>query len=715
MAHLVLLSVLTFAALFATSVGTSVAEATRSSDNPIRRVVTMLQNMQAKVVEEGKRDAAIHEKYMCYCSSDSLEKAIAAAEKRLTELESDIKEFTQMTESLAIELQNHQKVRAEANKAIKEATAVREKEAAIFTKESTDKKKDLAAMGKAITALEKGMTYEFLQTETAVVVQRVAAGMELSTNEREVLEDFFANRQQDPVSDGYNPASGQIVGLIKQMKSDMEKEVADLTASEEQANADFQSMMGSKNKEVAAASQAIQEKQTRLADASVQLQTLEEENDDTALTLEQDKKFFADKDANCATAVKDYEVIKKTRAEELVALSETIKLLNDDDALELFKKTLPSPSLLQVKVAAKQTRERALEVLHGMKHHHDSRLDFIALALHGKKVSFDKVLKMIDEMTKLLDKEQSDDDLRHEVCVEELDKTEDKLKTTETAISSIEKAIAEDKDLKATTEDEVHDLTKGIKKLDKDVTEATETRKDEHDDYEATLSENKAAKDLLLVAKNRLNKFYNPTMYSAPPKDELSAQEQIAANMGVSFLQQGQRTLMRVAVHAASRAMRGSPPPEAVAAYKVKTKESNGVIEMINMLVTDLDKEIKEQEVAEKDAQSDYENFIEDSADKRTKDGKSISLKERTAAELETELVKLRAKDKAKLKEAYATTGVLGDLHQDCDWLLANFNTRKQARASEKESLQKAKGILSGMDVSLMQVAHKASTFLGPK
>jgi len=318
-------------------------------------------------------------------------------------------------------------------------------------------------------------------------------------------------------------------------------------------------------------------------------------------------------------------------------------------------------------------------------------------------------------MTKLLDKEQSDDDLRHEVCVEELDKTEDKLKTTETAISSIEKAIAEDKDLKATTEDEVHDLTKGIKKLDKDVTEATETRKDEHDDYEATLSENKAAKDLLLVAKNRLNKFYNPTMYSAPPKDELSAQEQIAANMGVSFLQQGQRTLMRVAVHAASRAMRGSPPPEAVAAYKVKTKESNGVIEMINMLVTDLDKEIKEQEVAEKDAQSDYENFIEDSADKRTKDGKSISLKERTAAELETELVKLRAKDKAKLKEAYATTGVLGDLHQDCDWLLANFNTRKQARASEKESLQKAKGILSGMDVSLMQVAHKASTFLVPK
>jgi len=49
--------------------------------------------------------------------------------------------------------------------------------------------------------------------------------------------------------------------------------------------------------------------------------------------LAQDKNFLADKDANCAKAVKNYEVIKKTRAEELLALADTIKLLNDDDAL----------------------------------------------------------------------------------------------------------------------------------------------------------------------------------------------------------------------------------------------------------------------------------------------------------------------------------------------------------------------------------------------
>ena len=33
-------------------------------------------------------------------------------------------------------------------------------------------------------------------------------------------------------------------------------------------------------------------------------------------------------------------------------------------------------------------------------------------------------------------------------------------------------------------------------------------------------------------AKNRLNNFYNPSQYKAPPKRELSEDEQIASNMG---------------------------------------------------------------------------------------------------------------------------------------------------------------------------------------
>merc|ERR1719281_1807632 len=84
---------------------------------------------------------------------------------------------------------------------------------------------------------------------------------------------------------------------------------------------------------------------------------------DSEAALIEDQKFLADLDKNCATQKDEYAERVKTRAEELVAIAETIKILNDDDALELFKKTLPSPSLMQVKARAADIRGRALTVV----------------------------------------------------------------------------------------------------------------------------------------------------------------------------------------------------------------------------------------------------------------------------------------------------------------------------------------------------------------
>jgi hypothetical protein len=73
----------------------------------------------------------------------------------------------------------------------------------------------------------------------------------------------------------------------------------------------------------------------------------------------------------------------------LLALADTIKILNDDDALELFKKTLPgASSLLQLTARGRNMKTQALQLLEDIKSndprdtHH---LDFIMLALHGKK------------------------------------------------------------------------------------------------------------------------------------------------------------------------------------------------------------------------------------------------------------------------------------------------------------------------------------------
>merc|ERR1719191_977747 len=153
------------------------------------------------------------------------------------------------------------------------------------------------------------------------------------------------------------------------------------------------------------------------------------------------------------------------------------------------------------------------------------------------------------------------------VCLAEFDKTEDKKKALELDIADLEKAIEDAKESISTLKSEVKALEDGIKKLDKSVAEATATRKEEHDDYVETLAANTAAKDLLAFAKNRLQKFYNPTLYKAPPKRELSEEDQITVNMGGTL-----------APTAAPGGIAGTgiglaqvappPPPEANLAYK---------------------------------------------------------------------------------------------------------------------------------------------------
>merc|ERR550532_2841780 len=163
--------------------------------------------------------------------------------------------------------------------------------------------------------------------------------------------------------------------------------------------------------------------------------------------------------------------------------------------------------------------------------------------------------------------------------------------------------------------EELAALKKGIKALDKSVAEATEQRKEENADYKELKQGDTAAKEILLFAKNRLNKFYNPKLYK-PPADEPEMFVEIAAHRGKT----------------------PPAPPESFNAYTKKSGENAGVTQMIDLLVQDLDKELQEAEMNEKDAQSDYEKLMAESATKRADDSKSMSDKAATKASEEEAL-----------------------------------------------------------------------------
>merc|ERR1712060_53519 len=185
---------------------------------------------------------------------------------------------------------------------------------------------------------------------------------------------------------------GQITGILKELGDEMAKGLAAATAEEEASIKSFEELTAAKAKEVEALTASIESKTVRVGELGVAIVQMKNDLTDTEQAIIADQEFAANLKKGCATKEAEWAEIQKTRAEELVALAETIKVLNDDDALELFKRTLPSAasSLVQLEQHAASQRKRALMLLRKVQSSdpHRGQLDFIAMALHGKKIGF---------------------------------------------------------------------------------------------------------------------------------------------------------------------------------------------------------------------------------------------------------------------------------------------------------------------------------------
>jgi len=660
-------------AVFAACTSAAVLRA-QAAANPVRKVVNLLQAMQKKVQSEGEKEKDLFEKFMCYCKNGNsdLAASIAAAEKKIGELGSDIEAAESKLAQVVQTLKEAKADRAAGQKAMDEATAIREKEAGIFAKFKADSGANVAAISKAVTAIEAGMAGGFLQTSGASVLRKLASRMgHMDDEDREVLTSFLSG------SSAYAPQSGQITGILKQMHDEMAAGLAEATDTENAAIKSYNELMDARLKEKAALTAAIQAKLEKQGELSVSIAEMKNDNEDTLEALAADKKFLAELKKGCATKTAEWEARSKTRAEELVALADTIKILNDDDALELFKKTLPSASasFMQVKVSSSILRARALatvqQVARKVRPRNVVGLDLIAMALHGKKIGFDKVIGMIDGMIATLEKEQVEDDNKKEYCSKQLDSADDDKKSLTREVNQLQASIEAGQDAIKTLAEEIAALTAGIQELDKSVAEATANRKAEHEEYNELIASNSAAKEILALAKNRLNQFYNPKLAVTTTT---VAPAMVQANPG--------------------------PPPETWGAFKKQSEANGGVVHMINLLIADLDKQMTEAEAEEKDAQGDYETLMQDSAEKRTADSKSLSEKQGAKADTEAAVEGHQDDQASAKKELGATEKLIADLHSECDWLTKYFGVRQEARADEMDSLKNAKAVLSGADYS---------------
>merc|ERR1719437_67190 len=135
------------------------ADAAASQQNPVRKVVQMLQAMTKKVTAEGEAEAELFAKFMCYCKTGTsdLTKSIDAAETKIPQIAADLKAAEADLAETKEGLKSDQVDRSAAKEAMAEATGIRNKENAAWTSAKDDFVANIAAILSATTSLEKGM------------------------------------------------------------------------------------------------------------------------------------------------------------------------------------------------------------------------------------------------------------------------------------------------------------------------------------------------------------------------------------------------------------------------------------------------------------------------------------------------------------------------------------------------------------------------------
>ncbi|CAE7593381.1 unnamed protein product [Symbiodinium natans] len=674
-------AILLLEALAASAIAITTRSESSSGGNPIRKVVRMMQKMGEKIDKEAKTEADLYEKFECYCKGTiaELQQSIQQAEGNPLS-QADVDGKVAEIDSLQQEVTKLKEDRLAEEESLKAAKAQRTKEHGNFVNEVTEEKQVVATIDKAAEAIAG-------TTETAASFLQIGNSdgqvpRLLRLLDSDLRLDSADKRRAAAFLQGDRSAAdpGMVVGMLSGIKDETKEEIATETKTEEDAEETFTGVKTSKKVEISTLLNQFERKMKRIGELKVEVVNLERQLAEQGNSLEDDKKMLAEVQKSCAKKAEDWEKRTAARKEEQLALQETIKILDSDESLDLFRKR--SPSLLQLSSSREKVRREALGLIRRARRatsvarstkSERPELNFLALALSGRKVDFTKILTKIDGMVALLEKEQEDDKTKQSYCGKEFRSTEEKSKTLDSKIKSLKASLVEKKEAIAKLSEDIEGLQKGVTALDESVAKASENRKAEHAEFQESMSSNSASVDLLSLARDRLNKLYNPTMV---------AETTTKSPYDLSFLQ-----MSKIA----------QPPPTFEGGYQKNSEGSNGVLKMIDTLASDIEKEMAVAKTEEADAQEEYETTVQDAAKKRAADLELATQKAAEKSDIEGDISDDKKDVDVKKKQLGATEKYTADLHEDCDWLLKNFDLRAQARTEEKESLIRAKTVLAGM------------------
>jgi len=639
---------------------------TDAAPNPVQKVVKMLTDMQDQLKAEAKGDEEAYDKMQCYCRTNDAEKskAISDGETKSAELTHAIEENTAKASTLSSEIDTLNAEIAANQDGLAKSTEIRNKERNEFNEMEKSSIVSIGSLKTAVMTLGQANDYSMLDQESLLSVRTALKKVSqkgMTHLQRRALDSLIKSKPATSFlqTGAKQPQSGAIFGILKQMKESFEDNLATAKKDEATAVSDYEALKSTKNEEIAAAQDKVTTKSGEQADAEEISANSKTDLAETQETLAADSEFLANLREMCSNLDKEFAERSKTRNMEIAAVSEAIGILTDDEAHDLFGKSLGfiQLSLRTRRVSGKELAAR--KIMAAGKKANDPKLILLASNMKTTLDAFgmvkEKVQAMIDDLKaqkaeEIKTKDQCNTDL-HENGVATTARIGEK-EDLENDVANLEQA-------KANLADEIAALNAAIGATHIDMKRASENRLAENTEFKTIVSEQRATQAILTKALDRLKEFY------------------------------AKKAALVQTAH------KSTQNPGSFTTYK-KNESAGGVLAMIEKVVDDSKALEAEAITGEQDAQTAYETFISDSNASLDAMSKQIAQKTEESGTTDASLVTAQEDLKSAVTDIESLEGINKQLHWDCDFMLQNFDVRQTALDQEVEALESSIAMLSG-------------------
>lgn len=650
--------------------------AEESKDRPVTKVVNMLKSMQETLETEKAADEEMYEDLSCWCKENKQGKAteVKDAEAAIARLASEVDELTASTQSLATEMEALAVEVKKATATLDQARIIHGNKMDELNEEEKELNAEITAVSSAATAFSGSGGASLAQMPEGQL-QQIAAAIQaavekrgsllddtLSFRDREKLDGFF----KDPVKVAKETSllqkrgddEGELGGMFKAMEADFSKDLEGVTKQLAREKGSYEELMKSKKEEIEAGENNIESKRMQRVEQRQDMIEKKHAMEEKQKSIAAAQEFLALVEEKCSVTDTEWVERQKTRQAEIDSVSEAITVLDGEETHALFSKTY---SFLQEDSMDGRLQKASSLIARTGKSHSDHRL--IALVASAEIKGLEKVKAAIDEMKVALKKEQQDEVAKKDFCV--------------SGFNDIEAKKAGVESEKRTHTGEVDKLEIKLTDIAKDVSETngkieaaqndqkTETadHKKELSDFEKTLADQKASQVVLKRALARLKEFYQ----TKP-----------------AFVQ-----------HEAAQTPEGVPA--GFSDYKTSASGLK-VLQLLQDVILETRALEKETTRAKGVEIKDYDKLVAASDKNIGALEKELNNLGMIKARTKSDLLAMKKSLKGDEKDLVDIATETANLHEDCDFLMKNFEMRKSARTEELEGLAQAKAILSGSE-----------------